>query len=272
LSESELSELKSLREKIDRISENDESVVDMKMGPSYKTVQPRQYKVEDDDFPRTNQYDPQIQENEESSKVCDGCGEEMDIKYFMGKDGKVKDECDVCRGESNAGFEGQEPQQDNPGYRPCGCEDYPCCGHGDMNEAGGGASQEGQEDVRGNEGEYIGGYIPGTKGKYKFVSQTYLDAWRRNRANPRPITKPTGRPYTNEAGGGAVQHSSYRTIPHGNLPQNGKQRWENDIDEGQSKVSRTISRGQKPKTSTKVQSFKYKKPKKTSSGVHKRKT
>lgn len=36
--------------------------VDMKMGPSYKVVQPRQYKVSDDDFPRTNQYEPQITE------------------------------------------------------------------------------------------------------------------------------------------------------------------------------------------------------------------
>lgn len=23
----------------------------------------------------------------------------------------------------------QEPVFDNPGYRPCSCEDYPCCGH-----------------------------------------------------------------------------------------------------------------------------------------------
>ena len=114
--------------------EYDESV-DMKMGPSYKKVQPRQYKTMDDDFPRTNQYDPQIQ----------------------------------------------------------------------------------------------------------------------------------------EAGGGAVQHSSYRTVAHGNLPQNPKQRWENDIDEGQSKVAKTIAKGQKGKTSTKVQSLKHKNPKKTSTGVHKRK-
>ena len=23
-----------------------------------------------------------------------------------------------------------EPILDNPGYKPCDCEDYPCCGHG----------------------------------------------------------------------------------------------------------------------------------------------
>lgn len=22
-----------------------------------------------------------------------------------------------------------EPIRDNPGYKPCDCEDYPCCGH-----------------------------------------------------------------------------------------------------------------------------------------------
>jgi len=22
-----------------------------------------------------------------------------------------------------------EPVKDNPGYKPCICEDYPCCGH-----------------------------------------------------------------------------------------------------------------------------------------------
>jgi hypothetical protein len=46
---------------------------------------------------------------------------------------------------------------------------------------------------------------------------------------------PMGQEYSDgadisEAGGGAVQHSSYRTVSHGNLPQNSKQRWENDID------------------------------------------
>jgi hypothetical protein len=82
-------------------------------------------------------------------------------------------------------------------------------------------------------------------------------------------------PKIQEAGGGAVQHSSYRTQgkpDHGNLPQDPKTRWANDLDEGQSKVSKTIAKGQKSKTSTKVQNLKHQKPKKTSSGVHKRKT
>ncbi len=76
-----------------------------------------------------------------------------------------------------------------------------------------------------------------------------------------------------EAGGGAVQHSSYRDISHGNLPQNGKTRWANDVDESakQSKVSRTIKKGMKPKSSTFKQKLKHQTPKKTSSGVHKKK-
>ena len=45
----------------------------------------------------------------------------------------------------------------------------------------------------------------------------------------------------------------------------------NDLDEGESKVAKTIAKGQKAKKSTFSQSLKHQKPKKTSSGVHKRK-
>lgn len=48
------------------LSENE---VNMKMGPSHKTVQDRQYKVSDDDFARTNQYDPKVQENTVDMKM-----------------------------------------------------------------------------------------------------------------------------------------------------------------------------------------------------------
>jgi hypothetical protein len=77
-----------------------------------------------------------------------------------------------------------------------------------------------------------------------------------------------------EAGGQAVQHSSYRTITHGNLPQSGKQRWADDLDEASkkpSKVAKTIQKGMKPKTTLKNPKLKFQKPKKTTSGVHKRK-
>jgi uncharacterized protein (UPF0335 family) len=76
-----------------------------------------------------------------------------------------------------------------------------------------------------------------------------------------------------EVGGQAVQHSSYRTVGHGNLPQSGKQRWADDLDEAKkrSKVVKTIQKGMKSKTATFAQKLKHQPPKKTTSGVHKRK-
>ena len=77
-------------------------------------------------------------------------------------------------------------------------------------------------------------------------------------------------PEISEAGGQSVQHRSYRTID--DVPQNSKTRWSDEVDEGKvSKVVKTIEKGQKPKSSTKVQDLKHQKPKKTSTGVHKRK-
>ena len=81
--------------------------------------------------------------------------------------------------------------------------------------------------------------------------------------------------FMDEAGGQAVQHSSYRVVNHGNLPQNGKQRWADDLDEGSSKkpskVVKSIQKGMKPKTTLKNPKLKFQKAKKTTSGVHKRK-
>lgn len=74
-----------------------------------------------------------------------------------------------------------------------------------------------------------------------------------------------------EAGGQAVQHRSYRTID--DVPQNPDARWDDEVDEGTkvSKTTKTIKKGMKSKKSTFSQSLKHKQPKKTSSGVHKRK-
>lgn len=64
LSESELSELKDLGFKIEkRAKAVSEAQVNMKMGPSYKVVQPRQLKTSEPDlFARTNQFDPEVSE------------------------------------------------------------------------------------------------------------------------------------------------------------------------------------------------------------------
>ena len=82
-----------------------------------------------------------------------------------------------------------------------------------------------------------------------------------------------------EAGGAAVQQSSYRVVgneaePHGNLPQNAKQRWAGDVDESTkpSKVSKKIGKGMQTKKTKKNPLLKFQKPAKTHSGVRKRKT
>jgi hypothetical protein len=181
--------------------------VDMKMGPSYKTVQPTLAKTADDDFARTNQYDPQVQENQQ---YCSQCGENP---VSAGKD-----LCNHC--------------------------DYDVHHHQSANDA----SDVDDHDI-------------------------YREPVSSNPDDPTLHLR-------NEAGGGAVQHSSYRTVgstkdPHGNLPQSGKQRWADDLDEGKkkpSKVSKAIAKGQKPKKTQKNPHLKFQQPKKTHSGVHKRKT
>lgn len=295
LSEAELSELKTLREKIDNVNISKrnwgasqggvepnlyETEAGMKMGPSYKVVQPTLAKTSADNFARTNQYDPQMSENEETSKTCGGCGENMDIKYFKGKDGQVKDECDTCRGESNSGF---EPQHDNPGYKPCDCEDYPACGHGgemdeeqQVCEPGSNLGHKGQSGYRlwvcSKCGHEVS--IPSTERKPdpKRWADGHVCNFVEEDDGEGVGAEPVG---IGEAGIGAVQHSSYRTVKHGNLKQDPKQRWADDLDEGSkkpSKVAKTIAKGQEPKKTKKNPFLKFQKAKKTTSGVHKRKT
>ena len=79
-----------------------------------------------------------------------------------------------------------------------------------------------------------------------------------------------------EAGIGAVQHSSMRTVGNGgNLPQDPDTRWADDLDEVTKKVSKalkTIQKGQKGKKTKKNPKLKFQPTKHTTSGVHKRKT
>ena len=83
-------------------------------------------------------------------------------------------------------------------------------------------------------------------------------------------------PDVNEAGIGAVQHSSMRTVGNGgNLPQDPKTRWADDLDEVTKKVSKAvkaIQKGQKGKKTKKNPKLKFQPTKHTTSGVHKRKT
>ncbi len=186
------------------------------------------------------------------------------------------------------------------------CEDYPCCGHGeggcpdsngnfgcaqcgatlppnshsslcprclkkgigDAEHYQGGASMYGDEDEM---QESVVNMKMGPS--YKVVQPTLAKTSEPDQfARTNQYDPEVSESQVDEAGVGAVQHSSYRTVGHGNLPQNSKQRWADDVDEGVSKVSKTIAKGQKAKSSTKSQNLKHQKPKKTSTGVHKRKT
>ena len=202
-----------------------EENVNMKMGPSHKTVQPRLYKTSDDDFARTNQYDPQVSEH--SGTPSHG----------------IVDEPETLHTGPNVNTSRKDVELGHPG-QPGGFHNWKCdsCGH-TITSKGGNAPQP----IRWKDGHVC-----------HFDSDAEKDIA--------------------EAGSGAVQHSSYRTQgrpDHGNLPQDPKTRWANDLDEASkkpSKVAKTITKGQKAKTTKKNPFLKFQKAKKTTSGVHKRKT
>jgi hypothetical protein len=288
--------------------EDVEENVDMKMGPSYKVVQPRQYKVSDDDFARTNQYDPEITEMYDDEEECS-----MNERYVaLANAGRNLSEAELAElktlsekieqvnnlrknyGASQGGIE--------PNVFEGRCEDFPCCGHEpgdcpDRDEHGNeswrcarcrarlpkGArsslcnsciqrmNQIQDEDPTGQDMDDFQETVDMKMGpSHKTVQQRLYktsddDFARKNQYDPK----------ISEAGSGAVQHSSYRTVDHGNLPQKPKQRWADDLDEASkkpSKVAKTIAKGQKPAKTKKNPLLKFQKAKKTTSGVHKRKT
>ena len=196
--------------------------VDMEMGPSYKVVQPRQYKVSDDDTARTNQYEPQVSENNNKLNLSFK-NEQNFIKRVFFEIDKLSP---IDKKQLLAVSKMENPSEENLEFLDGKSPLY-----------------DGSE----NEEFDFGGWFDLVP---KYFEQHDIQ----------------------EAGRGAVQHSSYRTTTHGNLPQDPKTRWENDVDEGKtSKVAKTIAKGQKSKKSTFNQSLKHHKPKKVSSGVHKRK-
>ena len=194
--------------------------VDMKMGPSYKTVQPTLAKTAGDDFARTNQYDPQVSEGWAMGGYTQPQQQAIDLLSRKGFK-----EVSTFPNQPDADGEGQDQQVTVV-----------------LQKRGRLGSQQCEIDPEGM-------------------------------CNGQPVQQFLGG--VNEAGGQAVQHSSYRTVSHGNLPQVGKQRWANDLDEGKkkpSKVFKSITKGQKPKKTQKNPHLKFQHPKKTHSGVHKRKT
>jgi len=273
-----------------------EETVNMKMGASYKTVQPRQYKVMDDDTARTNQYEPEITEmfdeeeetmvNERYAKLANEQRNLSDAELSELKSlrEKIENMQAVRRnfGLSQGGTEPSLYEEDdkwiqkavNPAHKGyCTPMSKPTCTPARKALA--------QRFKKGLEQENVDMKMgPSYKTVQPTLAKTSDDDFaRQNQYDPQmsESTCDCGQDdcdvcgKMNEAGGGAVQHSSYRTANHGNFPQDPKTRWENDLDEGQSKVAKTIAKGQKGKKSTFSQSLKHQKPKKTTSGVHKRK-
>lgn len=277
-----------------------EEQVKMTMGKSYKTVQPRQYKVMDDDTARTNQYEPDISEmfdQEEETKINERYVELANASRNLSETElselkTIREKMDSLQakrnfGRSQGGIEPNLYEDDmehpddarerhefdrgisrnnrrNPQRYECPTCKRPNALSHDQKQKGYQCNacadtEEGtfEETVDMKMGP---AYKTVQPRQYKVVDD---DTARTNQYDHQ----------VSEAGGAAEQHSSYRTIKNGNLPQDSKTRWKGDVDEGKvSKVVKTIVKGQKGNKSTFHQSLKHQKPKKTTSGVHKRKT
>jgi hypothetical protein len=318
--------------------EVDENTVDMKMGPSYKTVQPRLYKTSEDDFARTNQYDPEITEMYDDEEECT-----MNERYVeLANAQRNLTEAELCELKtlrekidkiSEEKFLKKAINPAHKGY--CTPMSKPTCtphrkAFARRAKAGEFSGDESIEEVAppGWEGTVkamkkhsVGGakkWNPKKKedegveeAEKKKITNPYALAWwmkgkgykshKEDEGVDETVDMKMGSSYKkvsptqarcsdcdhartiqydpevteeiDEAGGQAVQHSSYRTVGHGNLPQSGKQRWSDDLDEGSkpSKVAKTIQKGMKAKKTQKNPHLKFQPTKKTSSGVHKRK-
>ena len=128
---------KKKEDKEDKSEEMDETV-DMKMGPSYKTVQPRMYDVQSDDRARTNQYEPEITEvydEEEECKMQERYTELVNAPRNLNETeiaemGSLREKIDkaaLLKKNYGASQGGVEPNV----YQENRCEDWPSCGHVD---------------------------------------------------------------------------------------------------------------------------------------------
>jgi hypothetical protein len=216
-----------------------ENTVNMKMGPSYKKVQPTLTKTSEDDFARTNQYDPEVSEGGEPSG--DMQLSEEDIQSLMNDDHIGTSEPETLNTSPTVDTSRKGVEMGHPGQTG-GFHNWKChkCGHEITTKGGNAPLPERWKD----------GHV------CHFVPDEEKDIA--------------------EAGGGAVQHSSMRTVGNGgNLPQDPDTRWANDLDEVTKKVSKAvkaIQKGQKTKKTKKNTKLKFQPTKHTTSGVHKRKT
>ena len=273
--------------------EVDENTVDMKMGPSYKTVQPRMYKVMDDNPARTNQYEPEISEQYDEEEECmmnERYTELVNAGRNLNEDeiaemNKLSERIERLEEKKNWIKKAVDPK--HKGY--CTPMTKDTCTpkrkalakrfkSGDLSEA----------EVNMNMGP-----------SYKVVQPRLYktaedDNARTNQYDPEMSEsgEPSGdmklseeeiqalmkEEPVDEVGGGAVQHSSYRAQgnpDHGNLRQDSDTRWADDLDEVTkkvSKVAKTFQKGMKSKKTKKNPKLKFQPTKHTTSGIHKRKT
>jgi hypothetical protein len=323
---------KNKKEDTDEMDET----VDMKMGPSYKTVQPRMYDVIDDDRARTNQYDPEITEMYDDEEECMmneryvelanaqrnlSEAEIVELKTLREK----IDNVNIAKRNFGASQGGVEPNMsedtecrdatmnmgasykvgNQPQYRTLDSDqahrnqDCPYSTNEDLQQpiSPAAAYQPDEEPMtmntdrttdRSRKDVELG--HPGQVGGFHSwkCSDCGNEITSLGGNRPQDIRWKDGHvchfepddahdvDKVDEAGIGAVQHSSYRVLgqpDHGNHPQDPKTRWAADLDESgkPSKAAKAIKKGMKPKKSTFKQFLKHQKPKKTSSGVHKRK-
>jgi hypothetical protein len=223
-----------------------EAEVNMKMGPSYKVVQQTLAKTQEpDQFARTNQYDPKVSESGEPSGDMKLTEEEIQALMKERYSDKDSDsgrtgEPETLHTDPNVDTSRKGVELGHPG-QVGGFHNWKChkCGH-EITSRGGNRPLP----IKWKDG-HVCHFIPD--------EEKDID----------------------EAGIGAVQHSSYRTTDHGNLPQDPDQRWADDLDEVTKKVSKavkTIQKGQKAKKTKKNPKLKFQPTKHTTSGVHKRKT
>jgi len=221
-----------------------EEEVNMKMGPSYKVVQPTLAKTSNPDFfARRNQYDPEVSESED----LDEYGNNMEEPTANGGSDDIRNtdvghpgqpggyhtwECSICGDQKTT----RSPSRPDPTQASNHTHQYEKQSNVPVEEPGGhGFDRPHEFDVE----------EPGHNLAARKVS---------------------------EIGGQAVQHRSYRTIKDAH--QNPKARWSDEVYEGKktSKVSSAIKRGMKGKTSTFKQHLKHKTPKKTKSGVQRKRS
>lgn len=317
LTAEELSEMKGLETSIANMRE----VVDMKMGPSYKTVQPTLAKTSDDDFARTNQYDPQVSEETPDTSMRPSYIDPI-------SDEPEEDEPDQgWHGEADPSIDpsGEPPMTTKPGagapniQKALDAADAADSGPSSISKTKSRASSTqaaGMADLdaikkelgldRANDPDHMELDEPeihpsdleedesnqvcdrcngSGEGMYDGTtcqtcggsgdSDNPRGKKNRDEDGDEEMDRRRDRQMgLDEAGGGAVQHSSMRTVGNGgNLPQATKTRWANDLDESEKKseVRRTIEKGNKAKKANKPTNLKFKGTKKPSTGVHKKK-